>query len=143
MNKSTKILVGFSLAANVLLIGVILGHLSNSRHGHWGTKHSHYHCHKAKHWEKYSNDKFAKLHEKQHEMFKQVEAKREELFKVLTAEKFDPVAYEQKSKELHQEYAQIAETMSATIKDTAIGLSQADRLELANELRYFKHKKHK
>ncbi len=143
MNKSTKILVGVSLAINVLLIGVILGYLSNrSHHGRWGGKHSHHHCHKSKHCKPF-NDKFVKLHEKQHGMFKQVETKREEVFEVLTAEKFDPIAYEQKSKELHQAYAQIAETMSETIKETAAGLSQADRLELASELGHFKHKKHK
>ncbi len=59
------------------------------------------------------------------------------MFKALTAEHFDPVIYEQKSKELHQVYAQIGANMTANIKETAMNLSQADRIEPAEELRSF------
>lgn len=133
MNKSTKILVSISLVLNVLLIGVMIGQQS----------HRSRHCHGSKHDKGPFKGKFAGLYERKHEMFKHVESTREEMLKVLTAEKFDPVAYEQKSKELHTAFAQIAESMSADIERTATGLSQADRIELAKELKFMgHHKKH-
>ncbi len=128
MNKSTKILIAISLICNVLFLGIIMGRLSN--HGRRHCKHHHKGHHKY----------FDKMHAQKFELMGQIKTARGEVFKVLTAEKFDPELYQQKADKLHQAYAQVAKTMTAHIKETATGLSQEERMEMAEELRCFRHK---
>lgn len=139
-DQTNKIVLAISLAINILLIGLIAGHLSNnSTQRRFDDKHKCQYCRKHRHGSKKAiHDKFVKLHDKKQEMFKQVKLARKEVFKVLTAEEFDPVLYDQKSEELHKAYARIAQTMSQTIKETATGLSQKERIELVKDLKHFR-----
>ena len=130
MNKSTRILISVSLFCNVLLIGLVAGHLISHKHVETFGAHSHEHsC---------GRESFDKIHAKRFEFRKQIKQAREAVYEALVAEEFDAVLYQSRADDLHKAYRQVAQSMTQTIKDKATGLSQQERLEMAEDLRRFR-----
>lgn len=134
MKTSTKTLVTISIVLNVLFIGFFLGSI---------TKDCKHKMHPKKKFSPEIMEKLGSIKEEAHEHMDEMKGTREKIMATLTAEVFDPVAFENASAELHQCRGEMMCSMTDKIKEMAMTMSHEDRIEFAAALKQQFRSKHK
>jgi len=133
MKISTKVLVTVSLVLNVLFIGFFLGTISKD-------------CkHKMRPKNNFNPEIMEKLkiiREDAHQHMSEMSNVRNEIYEVLTADEFDPLAFDTVSSKLHQCRGEMMCSMTDKIKEMASTMTLEERKELAMVLKYQFSPKH-
>ena len=148
MKKSVKTIFTLSIILNLLLLGTVGGHIyrHTTEPGSW---------HQIKETLAPETKKVMRETFKRSEMFsmfREVRKKRSEIEKVLTAEEFDPAAYDIIAQEIQELNIRFSAKRLEHIKEVASKLPQEERKKLAKHAvsklfgksghRKGKHKKH-
>ncbi|MDA0771564.1 MAG: hypothetical protein O3C63_01340 [Cyanobacteria bacterium] len=133
MKQNLKIVLAISIMINLVLAGVIIGHYSHSFKENCRRK-------PAKHF----SQRLLGIKEGNQAKHLEMKALRDDLFNILTAETFDAEAYQVKLDALRKLHHVKMEMISNKIKEMAMTMDQAQRKELAKEMRRLHgHKKHR
>jgi uncharacterized membrane protein len=137
MSKKIKVLIIGSLLLNVLLVGVIIGNISDCvlRDCFWGR-------HAREVGSKLSQDKarlfldtVEKVHLNNRDMHKQVREARERAMNILTAHEFDEAAYQIEVDKLHELRGLIMRRFADATIELTRQFNQKERRVLAQYLR--------
>lgn len=137
MSKTIKVFIFFSVVLNLLLVGMVIGHLSHR----WGKEH----------WrqapfteaiERLPKEKQAMVKETMKEAFskgkglgKEIRKERKEIVKVITAEPFDEAAYDAHVATIHRLRTEQMHLFSDAVKHVAEELTPEERKTLVKTLR--------
>ncbi len=137
MSKTIKILIGSSLLLNVLLIGFVIGNLSNRlfrpdfpmRHPpELGVK-------LPSDKEKLFLDTMEKLIQKNRDIHQQIDEARERVLTILSAPEFDEAAYQVETANLEKLRGVMMQRFADATKELAKQFNQEERKVLAEQLR--------
>ena len=136
MDKRINLLLLVSIGGNLLLLGIIIGYLFHGpRHEPRGFQPP---PQLAELLGPEKSDLFKqamkRLSEQSRPLARQIDDKRKEIVGILTAEHFDPQAFQQKSEELHQLHGQMKAQLDQTIQALAGQFTPAERKILAKLL---------
>lgn len=138
MSKKIKILIIGSLLLNVLLIGVIIGHIS-----HRLSREPFFRRHAREFAVKLPADKrelFSKtmegVHLENREIHRQIREARKRALRILTAPEFDEAAYQTEVDKLNRLRGHMMQRLADVTKELAKQLDQEERKGLAEHLRH-------
>jgi uncharacterized membrane protein len=137
MSKTIKILILASVILNILLIGVIIGNVSQRFFKEDSLRRTppELTVKLPPEKEKLFSDTLGKVRLENREIRKQVREGRENIFSILTAPQFDEAAYESETKKLHELRMLMMHQLSDTTKQLAKQLNQEERKALAEWLK--------
>ena len=137
MTQKMKIWIISSLLLNILLAGMILGHMGHLFHGHF------FHHHMAaliKTLPETRQEEFHnvmdKLRDDNHVIFQQIEQVRNHTIEILKADNFDATAYQQQVEKMRDLRRQQQEHFADAIKKLAKRWSPEERALLAEMLHH-------
>ncbi len=132
-----KTLIVVSLLLNVLLIGIIVGHVSHR----FGGKHffrrygSELTVKLPADKEKLFFETMKQVHMENKDIRKQIRETREKAISILTAPEFDETAYQIEAEKLHELRGRMMQQLAAATKELATHFNQEERKALAKHLR--------
>lgn len=138
MNEKKKTilsgLVIFSVVLNILLIGIIVGHMAHRFPGKKRAELSGILGDKGKVFNRKMNDFRSRHH-------KRIRQLREELVKILGAKEFDARAYQEKAKDLQHSMGEMFTYRAQLVKELALQSTQEERKKLIEFLESKKHRR--
>lgn len=134
MKASTKTLVTISIVLNVLFIGFFLGTITKDCKHKMGPK---------KNFNPEIMEKLKVIKEDARQHMDEMGKVRNEIFEVITAEEFDPTAFDAISSKLHQCRGEMMCSMTDKIKEMASSMDLEERKELAMVLKHQFSSRHK
>ncbi len=137
MSKKIKILILALLLLNILLIGVIIGHVSQ-RVGRKEFMKRHAPVLSVKlpeDKEKLLFDTMKRVHLQNRDVYKQIRESRKKAISILTAPEFDEAAYQIEVEKLHELHGLMKQQLSDATKELAKQFNQEERKALAEHLR--------
>jgi uncharacterized membrane protein len=143
MSKKLKILLFISIILNVLLIGVMIGHISTrflvKKHfkGHFPEISRELPAEK----QEMLADAMMKLHRQSSGTKRKIHRVRKEIVEILTAPEFDEQLYDKKVAELHNLHGEMAMGLSEVTKKLAVKFTPSERRVLAEILRRKPHRR--
>ncbi len=133
MNRKIKLLLIVSLLLNVLLAGMVTGHMMHRFAPSWGTPAE----------AVLSPEKQALVHSVMHKAFEENKPLRDEIRQtqdamghILESEPFDEAAYDAQTKKLHTLHQLQSQHMAEAFKSLARQMNPSERAALADMLRH-------
>jgi uncharacterized membrane protein len=138
MGKTVKILISSSLLLNVLLIGVIIGSISNRlfREDFPKRRPPDLAQRLPPDKEKLFMDILERVHLENREVHRQIEKTREKVLGILSAPEFDGAAYQAETAKLDELHGHMMQRFGHATKELAKQLNQEERRALAEFLRH-------
>lgn len=138
MSKTIKILIVSSLVLNILLIGFIIGKVSNRffRGDSLRRQPSELAVKLSPDREKLFINTMGKVHVENRNIHKQIREARERIFSILTAPQFDEASYQSEVEKLHELRGLMMQRLSNATKELAKQFNQEERKSLAEHLRH-------
>jgi uncharacterized membrane protein len=138
MNKTIKILIICSVLINILLIGVIFGHVSHRVTGKRFIRRQ-----APEFTVKLPADKkelffetMKKVHLDNRDIHRKIRGEREKTISILTAPVFDETAYQTQVKKVHELRGFMMQRLADATEDLANQFTQEERVALAEHLRH-------
>jgi len=138
MSKTIKILIVSSLVLNILLIGFIIGKVSNRffRGDSLRRQPPELAVKLSPDREKLFINTMEKVHVENRNIHKQIREARERIFFILTAPQFDEASYQSEVEKLHELRGIMMQRLSNATKELAKQFNQEERKSLAEHLRH-------
>ncbi|OGW43508.1 MAG: hypothetical protein A2Y66_08135 [Nitrospirae bacterium RBG_13_41_22] len=138
MSKTIKILIVSSLVLNILLIGFIIGKVSNRffRGDSLRRQPPELAVKLSPDREKLFINTMEKVHVENRNIHKQIREARERIFSILTAPQFDEASYQSEVEKLHELRGIMMQRLSNATKELAKQFNQEERKSLAEHLRH-------
>lgn len=140
MSKKIKIILSLSIILNVLLIGLVAGHVikraSHHRAPHQALEQiaDTFPAEKRDMVQSVMKD----MREQKREQHKALREAREKLMDIFTAAEFDPEAFQQAAKSLHDQHGARGQQMTDAFTKLGQSLNQEERQALAKAMRKFR-----
>jgi uncharacterized membrane protein len=137
MSKTIKILILGSVVLNILLLGIIIGNVSQRffREDSLRRTPSEWTVKLPPEKERLFSGTMGKVRSENREIRKQIREGREKIFSILTAPQFDETAYESETKKLHERRMLMMHQLSDSTKQLARQFNQEERKALAEQLK--------
>jgi len=138
MSKTIKILIVSSLVLNILLIGFIIGKVSNRffRGDSLRRQPSELAVKLSPDRKKLFINTMEKVRVENRNIHKQIREARERIFSILTAPQFDEASYQSEVEKLHELRGIMMQRLSNATKELAKQFNQEERKSLAEHLRH-------
>lgn len=136
MGNKFKLVLIFSLAINLLLIGMVVGYSVRGcrRQGRPPRPPERLSQQLSPQTQELFSQALRSLHEKNRQTAEAIEKKRQEVVAILVAPQFDSQAYQKATAELHALHGQMKDALTQTVMNLASQLSQEERKALAQFL---------
>jgi len=137
MGKTIKILISISVLLNVLLVGIIIGNISNRflRKDFPGRRPPALAVKLPPDKEKLFRDVMEKVHQENHEVRQQIDEARNRVLSILSAPDFDEGAYQAETAKLDKLHGLMMQRFANATRELGKQFNQEERKALAEYLR--------